>query len=440
MLDSSSLPNETDAVLYATPPSRVRPLGIPGAATGPAGLGGKVFIVPGILENPGVAGRAMTRVAIVGIGWEGFPPETPRYSWKELMFEAAVKAYDDAGIDPRKDVDSFVTCAEDFWEGHSIADEFLPDPLGSVLRPMHTVTGDGLQGLANAFMQIRTGHFDIVVVESHSKAADLLTYEGVVTFAFDPIYNRPLDGHPYFLAGLEMSAFLQDGENTEADCAEVVRKNRGNALRNESASYGEELSVGDVMESGFLFRPLKAAEISPLADGSIVLVLAAEGRARDLTDNPVWIRGIGWASDSPWLETRQLREALYAKLAARQAYKMAGIDRPRRQIQLAEVDDRFSYKELQHLEALALSGGYRAGQLLRDGYFDSSGSLPANPSGGSLGVGNLLEASGLFRVMEAARQIRGEAGDHQVSDVTLAVAQSWRGVPTTSGGVAVLGG
>ncbi|MFQ5837699.1 MAG: acetyl-CoA acetyltransferase, partial [Thermoplasmata archaeon] len=378
--------------------------------------------------------------AIVGIGHVGFTPESHQYSWKELMFEAAVRAYEDAHVDPRQEVDSFVTCAEDYWEGFSIADEFFPDPIGSVLRPMHTVCGDGIYGLANAFMQIKAGLFHVVAVEAHSKASDLLSYEGVLTHAFDPIYGRPLDGHPYFLAGLEMSAFLGDRENTEVDCAEVVRKNRGNALRNEDASFGEEVSVEEVMGSEPLFRPLKAAEISPLADGSIIVVLASKERARELTDRPVWVKGIGWASDSPSLETRELRDALYARLAARQAYEMAGVERPRRQIQVAEVDDRFSYKELQHIEALALAGGYRAGQLLREGYYEASGSLPVNPSGGSLGAGNLLEASGLFRVMEVVRQIRGEAGEHQVRDVHLGVAQSWRGVPTTSGGAVVLEG
>ncbi len=357
-----------------------------------------------------------------------------------MMFEAALRAYEDAGVNPRTDVDSFITCAEDYWEGFSIFDEFTPDQLGAVLRPAFTVCGDGLYGLACAFMLIRTGQFSVVAVEAHSKASDLLTYEGVVTHAYDPVYNRPLVGHPYFLAGLEMSAFLTDRENTEADCANVVRKNRANALRNENASYGEEVSVEEVLGSDPLFKPLKAAEISPLADGAIVMVLAVEERVKEFTEHPVWIEGIGWASDSPSLETRQLREALYARLAARQAYGMAGIDRPRRQLHLAEVDDRFSYKELQHLEALGLSGGYRAGQLLREGYFEASGDLPVNPSGGSLGVGNLLEASGLFRALEVVRQIRGEAGDHQVSGASLGVAQSWRGVPTTSGGVVVLGG
>jgi acetyl-CoA C-acetyltransferase len=117
---------------------------------------------------------------------------------------------------------------------------------------------------------------------------------------------------------------------------------------------------------------------------------------------------------------------------------MAGITRPRLQVQVAEVDDRFAYKELQHLEALGLAGGHRAGHLLREGFYDFDGLLPVNPSGGSLGVGQLLEAGGLFRVMEVARQLRGEAGEHQVNGPERGVAASWRGIPTATGAVAVL--
>src|SRR3989442_11756609 len=97
------------------------------------------------------------RVGIIGIGMTAFRPSTPEYNWKELMFEAASRAYADAAINPREDVDSFITCAEDYYEGFGIFDEFVPDQLGAALRPTCTVSGDGLQGLANAYMQIRTG-------------------------------------------------------------------------------------------------------------------------------------------------------------------------------------------------------------------------------------------------------------------------------------------
>ncbi len=92
-----------------------------------------------------------------------------------MTFDAAKKAYADAGVDVREDVGSFVCCAEDFWEGNSISDEYAPDQLRSKVRPLFTVSGDGLLGLAHAYMHIMAGVSDIVVVESHSKLSDVET-------------------------------------------------------------------------------------------------------------------------------------------------------------------------------------------------------------------------------------------------------------------------
>ncbi|OYT52361.1 acetyl-CoA acetyltransferase [Candidatus Bathyarchaeota archaeon ex4484_135] len=379
------------------------------------------------------------RVAVIGVGWSGFAPQTADVSYKELMFEAATRAYDDAGVDPRRDVDSFITCAEDYWEGFSIFDEFVPDQLGAVLKPTCTVSGDGLHGLVNAVMQIESGLFDVVVVEAHSKASDILTYEGLLKFAMDPIFTRPLGWHPYALAGLEMARYLYDTGNTEEHCAMVVEKNRRNALANSLASYAADLTADDVMDSRPLFEPLKELDVAGLADGCVVMVLAAEEVAEKLADKPVWVLGMGWANETISPELRDWCRPVYAEIAADMAYAMAGIKNPAKEIDLLEVDDRFSYKELQHVEALGVCDYGEASRLLEDGVFDRDGDLPVNPSGGSLGVGNLLEASGLFRAMEVVLQLRGEAGRRQVQDVEVGVAQSWRGLPTASGAVVIFG-
>src|ERR1700741_4897485 len=131
------------------------------------------------------------RVAIIGIGYTSLQPTTPLRSFKELTFEAAQKAYADAAI-RFDEIDSFVTCAEDFNEGISIFDEYTPDQLGAVQKPMHTVTQDGLVGIADAVMQIRAGIAATVAVEAHSKASNAQTPDWVLDYALDPIYNRPL--------------------------------------------------------------------------------------------------------------------------------------------------------------------------------------------------------------------------------------------------------
>lgn len=378
-------------------------------------------------------------VAIIGVGWSGFRPLTPDLSYKELMYDAAIRAYEDARVDPRKDIDSFVTVAEDFHEGTSIFDEYTPDQLGAVLKPMHTIPGDGLHGLATGYMLIRTGQFDIVAVEGHSKASNILSLPEITAYAQDPIHNRPLNLNSNFIAGLEMNRYLFETGTTHEHCASVVVKNRGNALKNPSASYGSNIEVEDVLVSAPLSWPLSKIEAANHADGAIVLVLANQERAEYLCDNPIWILGVGWCNGSASLESRDWASLPYVTKAAQMAYKQAGFTSPVGIIDFAEVDDTYAYKELQSLEALGFFSSGEAGPNTSDGFTQSDSLFPVNVSGGSLGQGHLLDATGLAKALEVVLQLRGDAGIRQLDDVEIGLAQSWRGVPTTSSAVVVMG-
>ena len=129
---------------------------------------------------------------------------------------------------------------------------------------------------------------------------------------------------------------------------------------------------------------------------------------------------------------------VYAEKAAAMAYRMAGISNPTSEIDFAELDDRFSYKELQHLEALGLARPGESGRLLDEGLYSPDGDLPVNVSGGHLGNGYTHDMAGLRSVLEVVLQIRGAAGERQIPEVSVGLAQSWRGIPTATGGVAVL--
>lgn len=379
------------------------------------------------------------RVAIIGVGWAGYRPVTPEVSYKELTYEAAVKAYADAGIDPRRDVDSFVTVAEDFIEGTSIFDEYVPDQFGAVLKPVHTICGDGLHGLATAYMLIRTGQAHLVVVEGHSKASNILTLPEVTAYAQDPILNRPLGLNTDFIAGMEMNRYMYETGATPEECAAVVVKNRRNAMRNPLAPYGADLTVDEVLSGPPLAWPLGRHEVAKHADGAIVMVLASEERARSLSDQPVWILGVGWCNGAPSLESREWGDVPYIRKAAVMAYRQAGISQPHLAIDVIEVDDTYAYKELQHLEAINYCRAGEAGMLTEEGFTAPDGELPVNVSGGSLGMGDLLDASGLARALEIVLQLRGEAGPRQLKEAKVGLAQSWRGAPTTSGAVAIMG-
>ena len=379
------------------------------------------------------------KVCIAGIGYTAFTAVSPGSSYRELTYEAATKAYEETGIEP-KDVDSFVCTSEDFLEGYSISDEYCNDQLGAVLKPVQTVPGDFLHSLAVGVMHILTGRFGIVAVQALSKASNMKTIPEMVNFALDPVLNRPLNVTAYTVAGLEMNRFLEEGRATREQCAAVVVKNKANALKNPSAAYGASIGLEHVLDSEPVAEPVRRLDIAPYADGAVVVVLCAEKLAPTLTDKPVWVKGVGWSSDSPTLESRDWTDAVAVRLAGDMAYRTAGITCPAKEIDLAEVNDEISFKELQHLEALRLFDQGMAGKATEDGKTSPGGTLPVNVSGGGLGVGHLFECSGAQKVLELVLQLRGEAGERQLPHAGVGVAQAWRGIPATSAAVAILSG
>lgn len=341
-------------------------------------------------------------MGVIGVGWSGFSPTTPGISYKELMFEAARRAYADAGVDPRTDVDSFVCASEDLEEGTSIFDEYLPDQLGAVQRPVQTVAADGLFAVATALMLIRSGIANTVAVEAHSKASDVVSHGRIDRFALDPVLNRPLEVSALAVAGLEMRRYLHVSGRTVEECAEVAARNRSHARSNPRASFA------DVADPSPLFEPLTKEQAAKSADGCVVVVL------RGGSAGAVSVEGVGWGQDAPSLESRSWDEAVAVKRAGEMAFEQSGLSPA--DVDLAEVDDTFAYKQLQHQDALGLAG---------------LGLDRVNRSGGALGEGYLHEANGLARLLACVERLR--AGDGRV-----AVAQSWRGVPSSSGAVAVL--
>ncbi|AWR98172.1 thiolase domain-containing protein [Acidianus sulfidivorans JP7] len=365
------------------------------------------------------------KVGIIGVGWYGFKPNVKDSSFREMMFEAATRAYEEANINPREDVDTFISCQEDFWEGISISDEFAPDPIGGAMRPTMTVTGDGLQGIVHGIMHITSGLSNITVVEAHAKPSDILTIPEIVEFAHDPIYGRINAKNSNFLAGLDAVKFMQKTKIDREDLANVVVKNKELGLKNPRASYASKISVEDVLNSEYVIYPLTELDISRYVDGAITVVLAKEEIARKYAD-PIWITGASFSTDST-IELSELGEANYLKISSRKAYKQSKLTP--REINSAFVDDTYSFKELEHIEALELSQNVK--EDLREGQFHPGGRIPVNPLGGLLSVGRPLEASGLSLLLDAIEYLREGKAEN-------AVVASWRGIPTFTGGVLVV--
>ncbi|MDA4115478.1 MAG: hypothetical protein OK442_02850 [Thaumarchaeota archaeon] len=370
-------------------------------------------------------------VGIVGVGAAGFKPALPGISTRELMFEAAALAYRDAGIDPRREVDSFITTSEDLWEGWSITDEMVPDQLGGAGRPVCTIPGDGITGLGNAVMQIESGVAEVVVLEAHSKASDVLDKEAVEDLAQEPSLMRPLGMGSDTLAALEMGAFLEGSGLDLSDCDVVIENSRKRGTTNPLASFGSRGRRGVSARPEVISSPLRRADKAPYADAAVAVVLASKRWARRNNREVVSVDGVAWGSSLPWYDGGDAAFAGYARNSFERAAEQAGLRRGVRGLDLIEIDDTYSFKLLQHLMSLAL-GKEEVSAIL-------GGRRPAlNPSGGSLAVGNLVEASALHRLYEVVLQLRGQAGRRQVRHARSALVQSWRGVPTATGGVAIL--
>lgn len=376
------------------------------------------------------------KVAIIGIGYTVPKSKTPEVSYKEMTYLAAQMAYKEAKISP-KEVESFVSVAEDLHEGTSIFDEYTPDQLGAVQKPMHTVSGEGIQGIIAGALQIMTGAFDIIVVEGHSKASNIVTPTYVLNYALDPVLNRPLNVNPHYIAGLEMRAYLEDSKTTEEDVAKVVAHNRTKATLNKLAPYGAKTSSQKVLKSEALFEPIRKLHMPQTSDAAYVIVLASDKVVKKKRVKPIWIAGMGFCSDSPSLESRDWTTSVATQIAAEKAYQQAGIKNPAKEIDVFEIEDSFGYKQLQHLEALKVCEKGEAKNVLENGDKQKL-HLRINPSGGTLGAGWMHEATGLHKVLEVVQQLKGKKGKAQVKKAKVGLAQGWRGLPSTSCAVIIL--
>jgi len=369
------------------------------------------------------------RVAVIGAGMTLFR-RTLKETGKELAWEASKMALDQAGLE-LKDIDSVVMgTAPDAFDGVHMKGEYLADGSGAYRKPYSRVFvggGTGVFAVDAGWWHIASGQFDTCLVVGEEKMSSCYPHPAYAfTTIFDPIYARPLGVTLIWIFALEMHRYMHVHGIKKEDIALVSVKNKRNALDHPCAQLGANITVEDVLNSEMLCYPVQRLDISPTSDGAAALVLASEDVAKKVTDNPVWIDGVGWCIDSTFWTNRDLYYPRYVQCAAQMAYKMAGIKNPPKEIDVAEVYDPFDYKELHHMEGLMLARKGQAPRLTAEGVTQRDGDLPINPSGGLLGVGNPIAAAGIMKCCEIFWQLRGEAGKRQVKgDPRTGLAQAW---------------
>lgn len=371
----------------------------------------------------------MRRVAIVGAGITKFVRRAQE-TGKELSFEAAKMALDSCNL-TLKDIDMVTLgTAPDAFDGVHMKGEYLSDGAGAWRKPyMRNFVGGGTGVFApiHGFFHVASGMADTCMVVCEEKMSSCHPHpQGAFKTIFDHTLEQPLNPTLIWIFALEMNRYMSRYGITKKDIALVSVKNKRNALDHPAAQIPEKITVEDVLNSELLAWPVNRLDISPASDGAAAVILASEERARKISDKPVWISGVGWNIDTAYWATKDLYYPRYVEKAARQAYEMAGIREPHKEIQVAEPYDPFSYKELHHMEGLLLCKKGEAARLLADGVTQRTGNLPTCPSGGALGVGNPIAATGLMKIIEIFLQLRGEAGKRQIpGNPKVGLAQAW---------------
>jgi len=207
------------------------------------------------------------------------------------------------------------------------------------------------------------------------------------------------------------------------ELSEIVSAEKRRALKNPRASYSAALGASSVSESEPLAEPLRSFDKAEHAEAGVVIVLASESWMKKNKKEGVTVDGLAWRSSTPWFEGGEVREAKYASDCFKSVMKQSkgsGVE----DFDVLEVDDTYSYKLVQHLASIGME---------KDDILAAAKGGAVNPSGGSLGVGYLLEATGSHKVLECVLQLRGEAGGNQLKGANRALALSWRGSPTATG-------
>jgi len=347
----------------------------------------------------------------------------------ELAFEPVEEILGTSGLefsDSGNGIDATVSCCDDYWDGRTISAVFATDVAGGHLRHDERLECDGTMGVYYAMLEILAGNADVVLAVSYCKESHT---EGrlVENISVDPIFLRPLGLDFLSAAALQANRYMTKYGISAEQCARAVIKNRGNARFNPYAQSPADFQLEDVLQSELMAYPIRALDTKPISDGACAVILASEEKAVKITENPVWIAGIADFYDFHYPGDRELSECKSLVMAAKKAYKMAGITKPLEEIDLVELSETFSYQELLWSEGLGLCEPGEGGRFIESGTSEINGRLPINPSGGMLS-GNPVIVGGMTRVVEAALQLRGEAGQHQIDGAQTALVQGNHGI------------
>ncbi|MEE2961652.1 MAG: thiolase domain-containing protein [Myxococcota bacterium] len=365
--------------------------------------------------------------AVVGIGQTKHDTMRGDVSIPGLVREAALRALDDAGLS-WDDIDAVVLGkAPDMFEGIMMPELFLADALGAVNKPMMRVHTAGSVGGSTALVAanlIQGGIHERVLTVAFEKQS-----ESEAMWALSPrIPFQPpmLAGAGGYFAPL-IRAYIRRTDAPADVGMRVAVKDRLNALKNPYAHLKmPDINLETVRKSPMLWDPIRYLETCPSSDGACALVLTSENYARKLSAKPAWVLGGQMRTEPTMFSGRDQVLPLAGRECAKALYGEAGISDPGRELDMAELYVPFSWFEPMWLENVGLAEPGCGWKLTSEGETEITGSMPINCSGGVMSS-NPIGASGMLRFAEAALQVRGMAGEHQVDGATKALGHAYGG-------------
>ncbi|WP_214321055.1 thiolase domain-containing protein [Nonomuraea sediminis] len=364
------------------------------------------------------------RCAVIGVGQTYYTTKRRDVSIAGLVREAAIRALEDAGL-TFKDIDAVVIGkAPDLFEGVMMPEAYLADALGAAGKPMMRVHTAGSVGGSTALVGaslIQGGVHDRVLVVAFEKQS-----ESNATWALSthlPFNSSLVVGAGGYFAPHIREYMRRSGAPDHIGTLVAV-KDRQNALKNPYAHLKIPGISREMVESTpMLWEPIRYLETCPSSDGACAMVLSSEKYA---TGTPAWVHGTAMRSEPIFRADRDTVNPQAGKDCAADVYRQAGIADPRRQIDAAEVYVPFSWYEPMWLENLGFAAEGEGWKLTESGATALDGDIPWNASGGVLSS-NPIGASGLIRFAEAALQVRGMAGEHQVDGARRALGHAYGG-------------
>ncbi len=362
--------------------------------------------------------------AIVGIGQTEHKSRRWDVSLGGLVREAASRALDDAQMD-WSDIDAVVLGkAPDLFEGIMKPELYLTDALGAAGKPMFRVHTAGSVGGTTGIVAshlVESGRHRRVLAVGYQKQS-----EGNAQFALGSGRGGSLGAGGAFAP--YMRSYIHRSGAPEDVGPMVAVKDRLNALKNPYAHLRiEDISLEKVKASPMMWDPVRYLESCPSSDGACAVVFTDEAGGRDAAKAgrpPAWILGSAVRSEPSQFPGRDPVRPVGAVDCATDLYQQAGITNPRQQIDCAELYVPFSWYEPMWLEAHHIAAEGEGWKMVESGETALDGSFPVNMSGGVLSS-NPIGASGLLRFAEAAMQVRGTAGEHQVDGAKVALAQAY---------------